>query len=274
MAENVSEYGRGKPLPYPIGNYIMIPSDVILDTGANDKRVTAFSFFAMKRGVDGEVDFTLNDVVRWSGKKPNRHPNGINAIMAESIGHLRDEGYIALSGELGNTSRATAFFDPAASSRQRNSKCFATIYVDEVKKVLSYSNVNSKDSFFNNDILLLVFAYIRMMIYRRPNELRPGEADIEQRKVKFPDTYNAYYDDIAERLGITQRAVSKAVDALNELGIVYSESLPRLKQDNRWRTCHTIFANAYKRERGFLLAEGAGYYGPEIANRKAQLTFN
>jgi DNA-binding transcriptional ArsR family regulator len=83
--------------------------------------------------------------------------------------------------------------------------------------------------------------------------------DINIRRLKNPEAYDCYYFEIAEELGLSARTVSKAVSALNEIGLVYSEPLPRIKYENKWRTDHTIFCNAYKREGNYLLANGNEY---------------
>ena len=150
-----------------------------------------------------------------------------------------------------------------------------------MKQILNYKNQNSKDSSVNNDIILLVFAYLRMRIFRRRNRLFPEEInidnknshkyDIEARKLRSPDAYDCYYCDIAKELGLSSRTVSKAINVLNELGLIYSESLPRIRYDGKWRTDHTIFCNAYKREGSCLLASGSDYYLTEVKNKKKKL---
>ena len=66
--------------------------------------------------------------------------------------------------------------------------------------------------------------------------------------------------------------MSKAVAVLNELDLIYSESLPRIKYENKWRTDHTIFCNAYKREGNYLLISGKEYYQLEVENKKRKLS--
>jgi DNA-binding transcriptional ArsR family regulator len=89
--------------------------------------------------------------------------------------------------------------------------------------------------------------------------------------LRSPDAYDCYYYEIAEELGMTSRTVSKAVDVLSELGLIYSEPLPRIKYENKWRTDHTVFCNTYKREGNYLLISGSQYYLTEIENKKRKL---
>ena len=64
---------------------------------------------------------------------------------------------------------------------------------------------------------------------------------------------------------------SKVVAVLNEIGLIYSESLPRINKDGKWRTDRTVFCNAYKREGGKLLDDGSEYYISEIDRKKRKL---
>ena len=52
---------------------------------------------------------------------------------------------------------------------------YAVIYLDELEKIMSYQKKNLKDGTLNNTTMLLVFAYLRNKIRRRPNELNPEE---------------------------------------------------------------------------------------------------
>lgn len=95
--------------------------------------------------------------------------------------------------------------------------------------------------------------------------------DLDKRKEKFPDVYDGYQTDIANELGISQKSVSKAIEALNEIGLIYHEELPRTQVNGNWYTSATLFCNFYKREGKMLLAEGKRYYMEEIKNKKKKL---
>lgn len=279
------EYSSPKELDHISGNYFAVPSSIILDTNMNDKRVSVFSFFSIHRGLDCSLFFSINSIVKWIGKLPNRNANGINNKIIQIIEYLRHEGYLTLFEEPTNSSCIESNFNLSKISEKCEHERFAIIYVDELKKIMNYHNPNLKDSSVSNDIILLVFAYLRMKIFRRRNKLLPEEIninnnnnhqyDIEIRKLKSPDAYNCYYYEIANELGLSDRTVSKTVAILNELNLIYSESLPRIKyhdgKSEKWRTDHTIFCNTYKREGNCLLISGKDYYLTEIENKKKKL---
>lgn len=265
--------------------YFAIPSSIILAKEVNDKRITTFSFFSIYRGLNCGLFFSINNIVKWTGRQPDRHKNGINSKIFNAIKYMENKGYLTFSEELTNSSFTEAEFNLSKLSQECEYERFAIVYLDELKKILDYQSPNLKDAYLNNDIILLVFVYLKMKIYRRRNELLPDEInidnknnhayDIASRKLRAPEAYNCFYCEIAEDLGVSTRTISKAVDALKELNLIYSESLPRIKYYDgnveKWKTDHTIFCNVYKREGSYLLASGESYYLPEIENKKKKL---
>lgn len=277
------EYPSPKELDSISGNYFAIPASVILNKNMNEKRVSIFSFFSVRRGLDFYLLFSVNNIAKWLGKQPNRHSNGINSKIIQTIEHLEHGGYLTLSEKPTNSSCIEANFNLEKISQECERERFAIIYLDELNQILNYKNSNVKDTLLNNDVILLVFAYLRMKIYRRRNKLLPEEInldnknnhqyDIAARRLRSPDAYNCYYCEIAEELGVSDRVVSKAVSILFELELIYSESLPRTKNNNddKWKTGHTIFCNWYKREGSYMLASGSDYYLTEVENKKKKL---
>ena len=275
------EYPSPVELDTILGNYFAIPASIILDINMTEKRTSVFSFFSVYRGLNSNLFFSVNSIVKWMGKQPNRNANGINNKIIKVVNNLRDEGYLTLSEELDNSSCIEVVYNLSKISDECDCDRFALIYLDELKQIINYQNPNPKDSFLNSDVVLLVFAYLRMKIFRRRNKLFPEEinvngknnpqCDIGARKLRSPDAYDCYYFEIAKELGLTARTVSKAVVVLGELGLIYSESLPRVKYENKWRTDHTIFCNMYKREGNCLLASGESYYLSEVENKKKKL---
>ena len=146
---------------------------------------------------------------------------------------------------------------------------YAAIYLDELEKIMNYKKENLKDSTLNNTAILLVFAYFRHKIRRRPNELMPEERTsdgIKKRKEKLPDAYSGNINDIANELNISSKTLSKIIDILEqELELIVTDRAYRIKnEDDEFRTLPTVFANAYKREDKYLLDTGDNYSRTEI----------
>lgn len=263
------------------GYYFQIPGAIIYEKGLNRKLVGVFSFLSVRKGISGEMNFSINSIVDWYGKKPNRGSNGINTRIKTALFHLVQEGYLEMEGGTNWSTVITGYFNKQKLQEQCNHDRFAVIYVDELKKIMDYKLESTKDAYFNSDIILLVFAYLRMKISRRRNRLLPEEInvgnknnqklDIATRRERSPDAYDCQYKEIAADLGITPRMVAKAVLSLNDLGLIYSEPLPRVNKNNKWHTENTIFCNQYKREGSFLLASGKEYYGQEVENKRKRI---
>lgn len=265
------EYPSPVKLEGDEGAYYAIPASIILATNIDVKRISVFSHFSIRRGLDRTVLFSINGIVKWMGRKPNRNANGINNKILQVIDFLRANWYLQLSDEIDSCQCTEAILNLSKVSEECEKHRFAIVYLDELKKIMAYQNTNPKDVYFSNDVVLLVFAYLRMKIYRRSNKLSLGETDINTRKLDSPDAYDCYYIEIADDLGISARSVAKAVRVLKDIGLIYYEPLSRSQLNGKWRTDHTIFCNAYKREGGYLLASGRGYYESEIKNKKKKL---
>lgn len=275
------EYLSPVELGLGANNYFVVPASIICGTNMNEKRVAIFSYLSIRRGLDCSLMFTVNNIVKWMNKQPNRNANGINNKIIKTIEDLRDDDYIEYADDLNHSSCVEAYLNMSKISYECENSRFAVIYIDELKQIINYQNLNCTDTSLSNDVLLLVFSYLRMKIYRRRNKLLPEEInidnknnhqhDITTRRLRSPDAFDCYYNDIASALDISSKAVSKAIAILNELNLIYSEQLPRVKHNGKWHTDHTIFCNAYKREGSYLLTSGEDYYLNEIINKKRRL---
>lgn len=257
--------------------YIVIPSSVILDGKECEKLVTVFSYFFIKRGLDDTVSSSINMIAKWCGKNPNRSQRGISAKLLAAVNKLNEDGFISVSDNPSGANIVETNVNLGMITKlcQEDRERFATVYIDEILKIVRYDGLSSSNKTLDNDVLLHVFAYLRMMIYRRKSDPSATQyGDNDERRVRTTETYNCYIQDMAEELGLSPAIASDAIAVLREMELIYFEPLPRLKyDDSTWRTGHTIFCNWYKRESGYLVAEGSVYYEEEVRNRKKQLKF-
>lgn len=257
-------------------SWFNVPSSVILDTDMDSRRIAAFTFFAVRRGLDNQLSFSINNIVKWSGMTPDRHKGAVNDKYLTLVNQLCDRGYLTYSGNLSVTSYVDGVYNREKIFDECSKYRFAVLYLDEIITILQYQNIKKYNAYFNNAILLLVFAYLRMKIPRRSNRFRLDE-DINVRRSNYPEAYDCFLKDIEKDLKIPKKSLSSAVDLLKEMGLIYSEELPRiqyknkLSEENKWRTVTRIFCNTYKREDKKLLAYGKKYYEPEIERKKAKI---
>ena len=283
MINNKIEFNNSSKLSPIEHAYFMVPAQLIYQTDLPSIRISVFAYLSMTRGIDFSVRFSILDIIAWMNKKSDRHSNGVNEKIRNCIEDFIELGYLSLKTPLKNDrDKIEATINPETLQQLVSHTRFAVLYTDEVKKLLSYSSSDALP-FCTSDNLLLVFAYLRLHIAKRPNELKPEECnmdnlqslahDIECRRMKLPEVYNTFLKDIAADIGLSEKIVSTAVNVLHQLELIYHESLPRSCYDGvHWRTDHTLFANVYKREMNLLLASGQDYYLPEIKNKKAMLS--
>lgn len=249
--------------------YISIPLSVITDTELDIKRVGIFSYLRAHCGLNNVIGFTISDMVEWCGGKSDRRINGTNDKVLSTLDILSDRGYLTYLTEKSRSSYMKCKFD-MNNYCESCSNGYAVIYLDELEKIMNYQKENLKDGTLNNTTILLVFAYLRNKIRRRPNELMPEERTndgVKKRKERLPDAYGSNINDIANELNISSKTVSKIIDILEYgLELIVTDRAYRVKNvNNEFRTLPTIFANAYKREDKYLLATGETYSRTEIA---------
>lgn len=270
LVDGKYEYKR-IPLKESQSKYIYIPLSVIIDTELDIRRVGIFSYLRIHCGLNNVIGFTIPDAIEWCGGKSDRRINGTNDKVLSTLDTLVNMGYLTYLTEKSRSSYIKCEFN-MAHYYEECSNGYAVIYLDELKKIMSYKKENLKDSTFNNTTILLVFSYLRNKIRRRPNELFPEERTsdgIKKRKEKFPDAYGSNFLEIANELNISSKTLSKIIDVLEqELGLIVTDRAYRIKnEDNEFRTLPTIFANAYKREDKYLLDTGDNYSRIEIEQK-------
>lgn len=248
--------------------YIYIPLSVITDTELDTRRLGVFSYLRMHCGLNNVIGFTVPDVVEWCGGKPDRRVNGTNDKTLATMDALSDKGYLTYLTEKSRSSYMKCNFNMQYYFNEC-SNGYAVIYLDEIEKIVNYKKDNCKDNTINNTTILLVFAYLRNKIRRRPNELKPEERTsegIKDRRKRIPDAYSSNIDDIANELNISSKTLSKIIDVLEyELELIVTDRAYRVKnENNEFRTLPTIFANTYKREDKYLLATSDNYGRTEI----------
>ena len=246
--------------------YIYIPLSIIVDSKLDVKRIGIFSYLRIHCGLNDLIGFTIPDIITWCGMKPNNREGKTNDKFLSIIDDFNNGGYLTYLTNKDKNSYIKCKLDMEYYYNQC-SEGYAIVYLDELQKIMDYKNLQGNS--IDNSIILLVFAYFRNKIKRRPNELKPEEqtADgIMQRRERLPEAISSNITTIASELGVHKQTLSKAIDVLeNELNLIITDRAYRVKnEDGEFRTLPTLFANAYKREDKYLLNTDSDYSRMEI----------
>lgn len=259
---------------------ITVPQSIIFDKDCDSMRLAVFAYLFIRRGQDDIFYFSVNTMLDWMHKKINRHKGGVNDKAVELLNHFRKQKYILYdnsvfekekideNGKLKKVNVWEQFFGMKFNiekvRKEIDESSYTVLYWDEVLSIMNFKNVGKKDVYLNNTILLLIFSWIRLKIGRRLNRI-----DEKKRSQDWIETWECYYIDIANDLGISERMVSKCVNVLKELGLIYYERIPTSKiSDEEYRSNHVIFVTQYKREGNYLIASGKDYYMNELKKKK------
>ena len=255
--------------------YIRIPWSVISNIELDTKRVVVFSYLNMRCGSDNIVGFTVPSMVKWCGSKPDKRTNGLNDKFLNVIDVFSDMGYLTYLTDRSRSSYMECEFNNDYYEQER-SKGYSVMYVDEIEKIMNYKKSNSNDNVLTNSIILLVFAYLRYKIIRRPNELKPEERYpefVKDRRKRLPEAYGSNISDMAKEVGISSKTFLKIIDILEcDLKLIVTDRAYRIRnEDGEFRTPPTIFANTYKREHTYILVTGDEYCRGEVELRAERM---
>lgn len=259
--------------------YIYIPLSVIINNNndknnkSDTKRVSVFSYLRIHCGLNDLIGFTIPDLVTWCGMKPNNREGKTNDRFLGIIDDFINGGYLTFLTNKDKNTYMKCKFDMEYYYKQC-SEGYSVIYLDELQKIMDYKNLQGNS--IDNAIILLVFAYFRNKIIRRPNELKPEERTFDgiiQRRERLPEAIGSNITTIAKELGLHKQTLSKAIDVLEyDLKMIVTDRAYRVKnEDGEFRTLPTIFANAYKREDKYLLDTEDDYSRIEIEIRAENL---
>ena len=265
------EYRTPEKLDGDKAKYLFVPMSLIEDSELYVYRVALFAYLAMYRGLNNRVVFSVPRFVEWAGFKSDTHAGCVNEKVLDTLHRLNDLGYLIYREQPTKSNVAELVMDMDFVTAECANN-FAILYIDEIEKIVNYKRENLKNAHLNSFSVLLVFAYLRRKIFRRPNELKPEERTqegIEERRKRKPEAYTDNYKDIGEALGLSERTVSKAVKILEELNLlVVAESYHHRMEGcmGMYRTSYVMFANYEKREKEYSLA-----FGLEYAHREMEL---
>lgn len=265
----IYEYETSTELIGLESKYISIPLPLILDNEIDKRRIAVFSYLRSYCGVNEEVNFSLPHLITWCGNKPDRRTNGMDSKYLAVIDALFDRGYFTLLTKISRTHLMTCKFEQGFFDEECKTNRFAIVYLDEIKKIMDYKKpVNdSGNHLLTNSTILLVFAYLRAMIHRRPNMLRLSSGTtIEKRKEFYPEAFNSNFKTICNELDISQKTFTRIINILeDELQLIAIARPYIARLDNgEHRTPDSIFTNTYKREDKYLLANGKDYIDAEV----------
>lgn len=250
--------------------YIFIPAEVITNTDWNEECLLIYTYFAVKKGIDNIVIFSVNSIVEWCAYKIDKHKGKINDKIKAAILQLAEWGYFTLNGELDFFSPivATLNFDKFSVPQGE----FALIYLDEIYKLIGEKKKNSK--FKDLFSLFKLLCYLRWKIFKRYDKTDENSSNSEDNIKRYPEAYSCLYKDIADNLKIASVTIARLVDILKDLEIITYTELQREQNKGKWFTNYKVFANCYKRikkDKYVYEIGGAEYYLTEIKNKIRQI---
>lgn len=278
MLENIkSEYEFGNPdeadfiqLEDNAKIGIQIPEALITDIDCDIMRIAIYSYCFIRRGRDDIFYFSIDIILNWMHKQSNRHKGGINDRIISLLEYFKKQKYISYSDDMLNTTNKQLFgikFLSKELQKKIDGYSYAYLFWDEVLKIIQYQNSKKKDAYVDNTSALLLFAYLKLKIKKRPNKRKE-----ESKSENIIEAWDGNFIDISNDTGLSVKKISECIKILLELDLIYYERLPASKiSESEYRTGHGIFAYTYKRDNGKLIIAGEKYYLNEVRKKKEKL---
>ena len=230
-----------EPKPYN-PNFVKIPQEIINKSENLDfdnRRVLFFSQICNLAhiSINGErsIFFNPKNILYLCLIKTDNRKGGSKDSLNRFIAELEKQDYLYEVPEYDAYRKAKEYtlneekFNPSSN--------FAILRNDEINYILKTCREKKMFGMTASYNLLLVLAYIRKNIYK--NKVFNSSNRSE--------TCWRYYINIANDIGLSERAVSACVKKLIEMKIISCDTAPKFQLPNgSWINGKTIFADAYK----------------------------
>lgn len=285
MSNNSNNYDKYPKLDEREKYFIRIPRNIIFDTSLGKNRVGVFAYLSCKTSLDSKFLISMRLICNWLNRRIDTHSNnkGVKEICG-LVDKYKEMGIVDIDEEVQITKMIEGrFHKDKVQEMIDNKNGFGTIYVDEIEKILNYRNKSKRewwttdeedeDIKIDTSYVLLVFAYLRSMIIPRNNLAGAAHRT---------ETFDGYYRQIEDEIGLSERKVSQAISVLIKVGLIYERKRPPIVKyyyvDGKRIKKHvpqtSIFCNTYKRLNGHLIDYGESYYMKEADDKEKELNEN
>lgn len=250
--------------------FVTIPESIALDIFEyTDSEILLFIYLQMNSNFLGDVLFCEYDFVKWLGMKPSRKKGDILDKVEIALVRLAEQNFIKFQPheKLGRNGVYNVHIESDVILKQK----FAIIYFDEIFDIMKINFSGCKLGSYGKTFRLL--SYFRLNIYQRKNTFfsKDKEKEIAKRRREMPEVFNIHIKTIGEDLNMDRKTASKFVNILTDTGIIVKKKPFHVQYENRWYSPEIFFANAYKRQNGYLLASGEAYYLSEIEEKEKRM---
>ena len=247
--------------------YIFIPERIILDDcGLVNTEVLLYTYLSMNQTMRKKILFSGYDFCKWLNVSYSKRDGEILDRVEKSFKRLLELDTVkcfSLHEKFGRN----GFYEVELQDEIKPTEKFGILYLDEIEKIMSREiNRIGRTSYFGMAIRLL--AYFRLNIFVRSNEFNADNADkdseMDKRRMDSPEAFYKHIKYIALDLNLHRDTIQKFIDILVDLQLIVKRTPYKFRCENNWYCPECLFANAYKRQNGYLIASGEEYYNPEF----------
>ncbi len=220
------------------GAFIKFPKEILDISKDIPLIVPTYIYVYIRRGLDDVIDTSINKILSFSRRKPDRHKNKTLEQYSLALQWLLGSEYIYIDEDLSMCGLRDDIHITINRDVVDTIERFGLIYLNEYYCIRDHIVENKLGA--SSSIIWRTFLYIRLNMSKRTG-------DKIQNKKANPEMYYNTYRGLEYKLKHHWQSISKANNVLNSSGVLYSEELPHFQNDNgEWRSRVHIFVNKYE----------------------------
>lgn len=195
-------------LKFPNSLFRDIDNKQSIIESVGEKGILAFTYFMSMNTEIEIINFTLEDLILYSGFKPNRREGGINEKFIESIMWLKDNKYI-INCTFDKDIKQKSLYKCSINNLEEP---YFKVYNSEILKLYKYDGKLKKTN------LIKLFLYIKSKIYRRS---KTEHIEYDKYEVCFPS-----YKNISDTLHIGETNILPYINELKSMDLISFKKIP------------------------------------------------
>lgn len=241
--------------------FVMLPNNIFINSNNKESIIKELNskyiggilnYLAWKKDIEGMSAFSVEDIIRSLGMKPNSHKGKINEKIFDTIIDLRDREYI--NKLIINKKHYNGFSSCMLNILSLNSDNTAYNYI----KITDYE----KNRIFNYDkqkidkiMLFNLYCHLKARMYKRENNyslsITGGKA-----QVCYPS-----YESIENDILIKPSTIKKYIDILSDIDLIrYDNAGTYIKDGNKYKSSNTYVLYDKGGEWKYELEQGIKFF--------------
>lgn len=241
--------------------FIMLPNNVFINSNDKESIIKELNskyiggilnYLAWKKDIEGISAFSVEDIVKSLGMKPNSHKGKINEKIFDVIIDLRDRGYInkLIINKKYYNGFSSCMLNILSLNRDNTAYNYIQVTDCERNKIFNYDKQK-----IDKVMLFNLYCHLKARMYKRENNyslsITGGKA-----QVCYPS-----YESIENDILIKPSTIKKYIDILSDIDLIrYDNAGTYIKDGNKYKSSNTYVLYDENGEWKYELEQGIKFF--------------